>query len=159
MRKVIGFDPGIAACAFAVVQRDRDQFLLVQRGLLKTKPSQPLEVRLAAVLRFAREAAKPHPGAAAAVEETLCGRSAGIRSQLLLAQGRGAAIAGLADGGCREVAHVPPATMKKTLTADGKADKHKVEKMVRRLLHLPAELKLSQHEIDAAGLALAQMIN
>jgi crossover junction endodeoxyribonuclease RuvC len=58
-----------------------------------------------------------------------------------------------------EIVEVPPTTVKKTLTGDGKADKTAVEIAVRRILRLPPLYRFAtDDESDACAVVLAYLL-
>lgn len=58
-----------------------------------------------------------------------------------------------------EIAEIPPTTVKKTITGDGKADKAKVEQAVREALRLRNDTKFAtDDESDACAVCLAYLM-
>jgi crossover junction endodeoxyribonuclease RuvC len=129
---ILGIDPGSLATGWGLVDADGATARFVACGVLRPGPSGVPFARRLSRLRLELEqlvdARRPD---CAAVESPFHGANA--RSALQLAHARGVALAVL-DAAGLDVAEYSPATIKKAVTANGRADKEQVRRMVERLL-------------------------
>ena len=128
---VLGIDPGSVRTGWALVDGDAGRAAMVQADVISLPAKMEFPARMALLLeRFAAvlEAARPD---IAVVEAPFHGVNA--RSALQLAHARGVILAVL---GGREipVEEYSPATIKKTVTGSGRADKDQVRRMVQSVL-------------------------
>lgn len=146
--RVLGFDPGTAACGYGVVDGEGDRLAAVAYGVLPV-PSDTPERRLAALFRGASEVIGRHRPQVVAVEELFFNRN--VRTALAVGQARGVLLLAAAAAGL-PVREYGPGEVKAAVTGYGAADKRQVQAMVARLLGLPAP----PHPDDAAdALAVA----
>jgi len=150
---VLGIDPGTAVTGYGVV-RDRGMRAaggaeLLECGVIRTKPSQPLAARLADIYEGVRELIARHQPQAMAVEDVFYARN--VRTTVVLGHARGVAL--LAGQQAGLVIHeYPPSDIKKAVTGSGAATKEQVQFMVMKLLRL----KSAPQPADAAdGVAAA----
>lgn len=150
---VLGVDPGTAVMGYGVVTaagtRQGGAPRLVECGVIRTRPGQPLGDRLAILFDGVTEILERHRPDAVAVEGLFHGRNA--RSALVLGHARGIVLLAACKAGLT-VAEISPAEVKRAVTGTGAATKPQVGAMVMRLLHLTA----SPAPADAAdGVAIA----
>jgi len=152
--KVLGIDPGTAACGYGIVQEDDGRIRRVVSGCWRTTPRERPEVRLKAIFDRVGELVAEHEPDAVALEESYVGADA--RIALFVGQARGAALVAAASAGvaCTEYA---PARVKQTVCGYGRADKGQVQRMVRVLLALDIEPATS-HEADALAVAICHAL-
>jgi crossover junction endodeoxyribonuclease RuvC len=152
--KVLGIDPGTAACGYAVVHEQDGRVRRLASGCWRTSPRERPEARLKAIFDNVAELVAEHRPDAAALEESFVGADA--RIALFVGQARGAALVAAASAGieCTEYA---PARVKQTVCGYGRADKGQVQRMVRVLLSLDAEPATS-HEADALAVAICHAL-
>ena len=152
--KVLGIDPGTAACGYGVVQESDGRFRRIASGCWRTSPRDRPETRLKAIFDNVVELMAEHEPDAVALEESFVGADA--RVALFVGQARGAALVAAASGGveCTEYA---PARVKQTVCGYGRADKGQVQRMVRVILALDAEPTTS-HEADALAVAICHAL-
>ena len=43
--KILGIDPGLQICGYAVIEADRNQTKLLEAGVCRTDPKKPIEKR------------------------------------------------------------------------------------------------------------------
>jgi len=151
--RVLGIDPGSLRAGWAVVAGSASRPELHACGRIAMPPAWPFERRLASLqeefLRVVADTAPTH----AAVEAPFHGVSA--RAALQLAHARGVMLAVLGSAGV-SVTEYAPATIKKAVTGQGRADKAQVAAMVRAILRRPDPL-LRDDVSDAAAAALCHM--
>jgi len=148
--KVLGIDPGTAACGYGIVHASDGRLQAVTHGCWTTGARERPERRLRTIFDGVGELIAEHAPDAVALEESFVGADA--RTALFVGQARGAALVAAATRGvaCTEYA---PARVKQTVCGYGRADKGQVARMVRMLLRLEAEPATS-HEADALAVAI-----
>ena len=152
--KVLGIDPGTAACGYGIVHERDGRLRAVCHGLWRTPASQPLELRLKTIFEGVAGLLAEHGPDAVALEESYVGADA--RIALSVGQARGAVlVAGaLAGVACAEYA---PARVKQSVCGYGRADKEQVGKMVRAILALDA-VPTPNHAADALAVAICHAL-
>jgi crossover junction endodeoxyribonuclease RuvC len=152
--KVLGIDPGTAACGYAIVHKSDGRIRRLTGGCWRTSPRDRLEARLKTIFDGVRELAAEHEPDAVALEESYVGADA--RIALSVGQARGAALVAAADAGieCTEYA---PALVKLSVCGYGRADKAQIGRMVKMILALEAEPRTS-HESDALAVAICHAL-
>ena len=149
--KVLGIDPGTAACGFGIVATGGDGRLrAVEYGWWETSPRDAPAQRLRQIHDEVADLIARHEPEAVALEESYVGADA--RIALSVGQARGAALVACAaaDVACAEY---PPATVKQAVCGYGRADKAQVQQMVTTILRLDAAPK-SHHASDALAVAI-----
>ena len=151
--KVLGIDPGTAACGYGIVQADGGRLRWVAGGCWRSASGTAPEERLRGIYAGVSELIAEHAPAAVAIEESFVGPDA--RIALAVGQARGAVLVAAANAGvaCAEYA---PARVKQALCGHGRADKHKIQRMVRTILSLASEPATS-HEADALAVAICHV--
>ena len=154
VRRVLGIDPGLTRCGYAVLEgRSVTTARAVSMGVIRTSPSDPLASRLA-ILRteFTALVAEFEPDTVA-VEQVFF--QVNVRTAMATAQASGLALAEGALAGC-EVIQYTPNQVKDTVAGWGGAGKEQVQKMVQVRLKL-ATLPKPADAADAAAIALTHM--
>lgn len=149
---VLGIDPGTAQTGYGVVRGDGTRPpTLVECGVLRTKASQPLPVRLHEIYEGIMELLDRHRPDAMAVEDVFYARN--VRTTIVLGHARGVV---LLAGQQRTVPihEFPPAEIKKAVVGRGGATKEQVQFMVMRLLRLQSPPQPSD-AADGVAAALA----
>ncbi len=145
---ILGIDPGTAVTGYGVV-RTGTQPVLVECGVIRTKPDRPLSARLKDISDGVRELLARHQPDAMAVEDVFYARN--VRTTIVLGHARGVILLAGADVGV-EIHEYPPAEIKKAITGTGNATKTQVQFMITKLLRL----KSAPQPADAAdGVAAA----
>jgi crossover junction endodeoxyribonuclease RuvC len=142
---ILGLDPGLAVTGFGVLRNGR----MIDYGQITTRPETPVPERIERVVSAVDKVIRRHQPGACAVE-TLFFKAVGARSVILAAQVRGGLFYLLAR---RKIpAHeLTPATIKLSLTGNGRAAKSQMQYMVRALLGI--RMKLPDHAADALAAA------
>jgi len=154
VRRVLGIDPGLTRCGFAVVDgRGGRTANAISLGVITTPKSDPLPERLA-VLRteFTELIAEFRPDVVA-VEQVFF--QVNVRTAMSVGQASGLALAEASLAGC-EVVQYTPNQVKDAVAGWGGADKLQVQKMVQTRLNLVA-LPQPADAADAAALALCHL--
>ena len=148
--KVLGIDPGTAACGYGIVHGSGGRLRATCHGWWQTPPGTPTEARLLTIFTGVQELIAEHAPDAVALEESFVGADA--RIALSVGQARGAVLVAASSAGvaCAEYA---PARVKQAVCGYGRADKAQVGKMVRAILALD-DVPRPDHAADALAVAI-----
>ena len=152
--KVLGIDPGTAACGYGIVHAEGGRIHAVEFDWWKTPARARPEVRLKRIHDGVAELIELHRPDAVVLEESFVGADA--RTALSVGQARGAVLVACAtaDVYCTEY---PPATVKQAVCGYGRADKEQVQLMVKAILGL-AEKPTPHHAADALAVAICHAL-
>jgi crossover junction endodeoxyribonuclease RuvC len=152
--KVLGIDPGTAACGYGIVRGSGGRLQAVEFGWWPTSPREPPELRLKRIHDAVADLIARHEPDAVALEESFVGADA--RIALSVGQARGAALVACANAGvsCAEYA---PASVKSAVCGYGRAEKAQVQRMVKAILSLP-EPPNPHHAADALAVAICHAL-
>jgi crossover junction endodeoxyribonuclease RuvC len=144
--KVLGIDPGTAACGYGIVQGSDGRLRAVDSGHWRTSARERLDARLMAIFEGVRTLI--------AEQESFVGADA--RIALSVGQARGAVLVAAASAGvdCVEYA---PAHVKRAVCGYGRAEKGQMQRMVKIILALEAEPG-STHAADALAVAICHAL-
>jgi crossover junction endodeoxyribonuclease RuvC len=131
--RIIGVDPGTRVVGYGIVDTDGQRTKLVACGVVKTNTKAAQSKRLLTIFEGLDEAVRAHVPEVACVEDVFSGSNA--RTALRIGEGRGVALVALAHSGL-EIHSLSPATIKKSVTGNGRADKSQVQHMVALILGL-----------------------
>jgi crossover junction endodeoxyribonuclease RuvC len=152
--KVIGIDPGTAACGYGIVHESDGRLRAIDHGWWKTRASDRLELRLKSLFDEVATLIELHRPDAVALEESYVGADA--RIALSVGQARGAVMVAAATAGV-ECAEYPPARVKQMVCGYGRAEKQQVQRMVKTILGLQAE-PTPTHAADALAVAICHAL-
>ncbi|HEX4745425.1 MAG TPA: crossover junction endodeoxyribonuclease RuvC [Gaiellaceae bacterium] len=152
--KVLGIDPGTAACGYGIVHGSGGRLRAGPSGCWRTPARARLDVRLLTIYEGVQGLIAEHEPDAVALEESYVGADA--RIALSVGQARGAVLVAAAAAGV-ECAEHAPARVKQTVCGYGRADKEQVQRMVKLILALPDDLG-SSHEADAFAVAICHAL-
>jgi crossover junction endodeoxyribonuclease RuvC len=150
---VMGIDPGLSRCGYAVVEACPAGPRARALGVLTTPPGNSLPARLAELQREVRALLVEFRPAAVAVERVLF--QVNVRTAMSVGQASGIAMAEAHAAGC-EVVEYSPNQVKDAVAGWGGAGKAQVQQMVQTLLRLP-ERPEPPDAADAAALALTHL--
>ena len=147
---VLGIDPGTASTGYGVVRTAPSGVIsLVECGVIRTRPRDPLASRLREIYDGADELIRRHTPDALSIEDVFYARN--VRTTIVLGHARGVVLLAAAQHGLL-IHEYPPAEIKKAVVGTGVATKEQVQFMLTRLLRL----KAVPHPSDAAdGVAAA----
>ena len=148
--KVLGIDPGTAACGYGIVHENEGRLRASVHGWWSTPAGQRPQLRLKTIFDGVAALITEHEPDAVALEESYVGADA--RIALSVGQARGAVLVACAAGGV-EAAEYAPARVKQAVCGYGRADKAQVQKMVKAILSLPT-LPTPNHAADALAVAI-----
>jgi crossover junction endodeoxyribonuclease RuvC len=129
--RIVGIDCGTERTGYGVVETDGRRHQLVTAGVIRTRPSDPLELRLKSIACELREVIENFVPEALAVEEVFHAMNA--KSALKLAHVRGVVLLTAAEAGL-PVSEYSPLEVKMSVVGYGRAEKQQVQMMVLSLL-------------------------
>jgi len=152
--KVVGIDPGTAACGYGIVHESGGRLRAIAHGCWHTAADERLELRLRTLFEGVAALIVEHEPDAVVLEESFVGADA--RIALSVGQARGAVLVAAASAGvaCAEYA---PARVKQSVCGYGRADKDQVGRMVKAILALPA-VPTPNHAADALAVAICHAL-
>ena len=147
---ILGIDPGLATVGWGVISTDGSRHKALAYGSLITPPGVPLEDRLLQIATETEAILDKYKPEAMAVEELLFNTN--ITTGIRVAEARGVTLL------CGRRKNVPiyeytPLQVKQAVVGYGRAEKHQVMDMVKRLCALKAAPK-PDDAADAVALAL-----
>lgn len=131
---VLGVDPGTAVTGYGIVgRRGDDRLSLLECGVIRTAPSEPLPLRIREIYEGIQELLERFNPGAMSVEDVFQGKN--VRSALTLGHARGAI---LLAGALSDIviAEYSPREIKSAVVGTGNATKEQVGYMVQRQLRL-----------------------
>jgi crossover junction endodeoxyribonuclease RuvC len=152
--KVLGIDPGTAACGYGIVHESDGRLRAIGQGVWRTPARTPLHERLMTIFAGVQALLAEHAPDAVALEESFVGADA--RIALSVGQARGAVLVAAASAGV-ECAEYAPARVKQAVCGYGRADKGQIERMVKIVLGLETAPG-SSHEADALAVAICHAL-
>ena len=136
MSRILGVDPGTLRCGYAVVETNpghATQPRYIECGVIELPAKAPIAERLRLLASDLRDVIVELQPSELALESAFAGIN--VRSALLLGQARGAImLVGAEAGLC--IYEYPPATIKKTVCGNGRAQKSEVQRIVSWLCKL-----------------------
>jgi crossover junction endodeoxyribonuclease RuvC len=152
--KVVGIDPGTAACGYGIVQQSGGRIRGIGHGWWQTRADERPELRLKTIFEGVAGLIAEHEPDAVALEESFVGVDA--RTALSVGQARGAVLVAAALAGleCTEYA---PARVKQAVCGYGRAEKAQVQRMVKAILGLD-KLPTPNHAADALAVAICHAL-
>ncbi len=150
--RILGIDPGTIHCGYGVLEAQRGAFMrprYIECGVLELNPAKSLSERLVALARDLREVLDELSPDEVALESLYHGVNA--QSALRLGHARGVIMLLIAEAKL-PLYEYPPATVKRTVAGNGRAQKVEVQRLVsyRCGLRQPPPLDAS----DALAVAL-----
>ena len=152
--RVLGIDPGTAACGYAIVQEKGGRLRALDHGWWQTPARERPELRLKTIFEHVQELVEEFDPDAVALEESFVGADA--RTALSVGQARGAVLVASALGGV-ECAEYAPARVKQTVCGYGRAEKAQVQRMVMAILGLK-QPPTPHHAADALAVAICHAL-
>ena len=152
--KVLGIDPGTAACGYGIVHESGGRIRSVAHGWWQTPARERPELRLKTIFDGVQALIAEHEPDAVALEESFVGADA--RTALSVGQARGAVLVAAASVGV-ECAEYSPARVKQAVCGYGRAEKAQVQRMVRAILAMDA-IPTPNHAADALAVAICHAL-
>ncbi len=152
--KVLGIDPGTAACGYGIVHVSGGRLRAVVHGSWTTSAREAPERRLKEIHDAVAALIAAHSPEAVVLEESYVGADA--RTALFVGQARGAVLVACASADV-DCAEYPPASVKQAVCGYGRAEKEQVQRMVKAILGL-AEKPTPHHAADALAVAICHAL-
>ena len=151
--RILGVDPGLDATGYGVIETDNGHGpRLVEAGLIRTKPSEPLPRRLAVIARQLREILLQHQPDLMAVED-LYSHYKTPKPAILMGHVRGVVLGTAALSDIPVVSYMPT-RIKRGVVGRGHASKRQVARLVRMRLRLAEGESVPADVTDALAAAL-----
>jgi crossover junction endodeoxyribonuclease RuvC len=132
---VLGIDPGLQVCGYAVVKADGSDCRLLEAGVIRTDRRLSLPKRLAQIAEDLGDLLKSARPAVVAVEE-LYSHYAHPRTAVLMGHARGVILLQAVQSGA-ELRSFSATRIKKSLTGNGRASKLQMQRTIQSVLGLP----------------------
>ncbi|MGB2952816.1 MAG: crossover junction endodeoxyribonuclease RuvC [Gaiellaceae bacterium] len=152
--RVLGIDPGTAACGYGIVQESGGRIKAVEFDWWQTPAGGRPERRLKTIYDGVAELIQAYGPDAVALEESFVGADA--RTALSVGQARGAVLVAAASAGV-ECAEYPPSRVKQAVCGYGRAEKEQVQRMVMAILGLK-QPPSPHHAADALAVAICHAL-
>ena len=146
--RVLGIDPGTAACGYGIVHESEGRLRATAHGCWTTPAAQRPDLRLKTLFDGVAALIAEHAPDAVALEESFVGADA--RIALSVGQARGAVLVACAAAGVEAVEYAP-ARVKQSVCGYGRADKGQVQRMVKLVLGIDVR---NNHASDALAVAI-----
>jgi crossover junction endodeoxyribonuclease RuvC len=150
--RVLGVDPGLGRCGWAVLERRGGRVDAAAYGTIRTDGEQ-VAPRLAALAAGLRQVLATHRPEALAIERLFF--NANVRTAMTVGQASGVVLLLAAEHGLEVTAYTPP-QVKLAVTGTGSAPKEQVGYMVKALLGLAA-VPTPADTADALAVALCHL--
>lgn len=153
--KVLGIDPGTGRVGWGIVNHEGGVDSLVECGCFETKANSELPERLLKIFLFLQDLIKKHQPDILSVESLFFATN--VKTAFDVGAARGVIL--LAG----EEAKIPifqytPLQVKSSLVGYGQADKHQIQFMVTKILHLK-ETPKPDDAADAVAIALTHLFH
>lgn len=152
---MLGIDPGTRATGYGCIERDSGRVRLLECGVIRPDPDDPLPQRLVTIHDGLRGLIERIAPSCVAVEGLFTGRNA--RTAMVLGHARGVIVLAAASRGL-EIGEYPPRVVKKTVVGTGNATKEQVAYMVQQQLRL-TEMPKPADAADGCAIALCHLIS
>jgi crossover junction endodeoxyribonuclease RuvC len=152
--RVLGIDPGTAACGYGIVHESGGRLKAVDHGWWKTPSRRRTELRLKTIFDGVQELIEDFRPDAVALEESFVGVDA--RTALSVGQARGVVLVAAASLGV-ECAEYAPSRVKQAVCGYGRAEKAQVQRMVMAILGMRTA-PTPQHASDALAVAICHAL-
>jgi crossover junction endodeoxyribonuclease RuvC len=131
---ILGIDPGLQVCGYAVVETDSGDDKLIEAGVFRTNSKKELTERLCQIAADITEILKKNKPAIVAVEE-LYSNYKHPKTAILMGHARGVILQRATEAGA-EVRSFAATRIKKSLTGNGRASKEQMQRTIQRVLGL-----------------------
>jgi crossover junction endodeoxyribonuclease RuvC len=152
--RILGLDPGLSAMGWGVIEMTGTRLSHIAHGVIATKPSLGLGVRLMTLHRELSGVIQGHAPNAIAVEQAFVARDP--QAALKLGHARAVALLAAAEAGL-QIAEYAPNHIKKCVVGAGHAGKEQVQFMVKRLLPACGVTQADAADALAAAIAHAHL--
>lgn len=132
--KILGIDPGLKLCGYAVIEADRNNMKLLEAGVCRTNTKLSLEKRLVQIAQDINSLLEKFNPACMAVED-LYSHYAHPKTAILMGHARGVILAAACGKGT-DVKSFAATRIKKSLTGNGRASKLQMQRSIKSMLGL-----------------------
>ena len=151
---VLGVDPGLAITGYGLVRGGMDRLSLVEFGVFRSRPKDPMEKRVGAIFSGMIEVLEEmHPDIVSM--EDLYSHIKHPKTAVIMAHARGAILAA-ADSFGIPVINYSATKIKSALTGNGRARKEQVRQMVMNMLNM-TEIPEPIDKSDALAAAICHI--
>jgi crossover junction endodeoxyribonuclease RuvC len=133
--RVLGIDPGLQVCGYAVIDVAEAEENLVEAGVLRTESGLPIEAKLNQIAVDTQMLLNRFGPQVVAVEE-LYSHYAHPKTAILMGHARGVILQKCAEAGV-EVRSFSATRIKKCITGNGRASKEQMQRAIQTTLSLP----------------------
>lgn len=147
--RILGIDPGLQKTGWGIIESDGNKLTYIASGTIRTRPADPMSVRLLTLDRKLSEIIEAFKPVDSAIEETFVNKNPA--SALKLGVARGAVFLAPARAGI-PVAEYPANLVKKSVVGSGHASKDQMAMMVKVLM--PTAKPDSEDAADALAIAV-----
>jgi len=148
---ILGIDPGLASCGWAVIEETRDKRLEIRNcGVIKTSPDVSFGKRLFIIGSELEKIINEFKPVTVAIEEIFFAKN--VKTAITVSHARGAIVLTCAKMGL-EICEFTPLQVKQALTGYGQADKNQVGFMVKNILKLEV-LPKDDNTVDAIAIGI-----
>lgn len=148
--RILGIDPGYATTGFGLITAERGRYGLLQYGTVTTSPERSFPERLNVLFEDITRLLEVTKPDAVAVEELFWGHN--ITTGIGVSHGRGVILLAVERAGI-PLFEYTPMQVKQAVVGYGKAEKHQVMDMTRRLLKME-KMPRPDDAADAIAIAL-----
>jgi crossover junction endodeoxyribonuclease RuvC len=149
--RILGIDPGLQVCGYAVVEAAQGTEALIEAGVFRTSSGSTIEQKLNQISEDTNTLLEKFAPQIMAVEQ-LYSHYAHPRTAILMGHARGVILQKAAEAGV-EVRSFSATRIKKSVTGNGRASKEQMQKAIRTVLSLP-ELPTPSDVADAIAAAM-----
>lgn len=149
--KILGIDPGLHICGYALIDADRNNMKLLEAGICRTNTKLPIEKRLVQITQDINSLLEKFNPEFMSVEE-LYSHYAHPKTAILMGHARGVILAAACRNGT-DVRSFAATRIKKSLTGNGRASKLQMQRSITTLLGL-AKVPEPADVADAIAAAL-----
>lgn len=149
-RRVLGIDPGLGRCGWAIVTVEGGKEVLNGSGCISTGTKESPAIRLLQLDHEVDEVIKKFQPEALAIEKLFFTKN--VTTAMAVSQARGVILLAAARHHL-PVVELSPTTVKQSITGYGRAEKRDIALMIDRLMRLPKRRR-TDDEYDAIGIAL-----
>ena len=148
--RILGIDPGLSRCGYAVIDYDGRTPTPVEYGLIRTSPSIATPSRLHEIITELRRIIREFSPSEIAVERVYFFRNVSTAIDVAMIIGA-ALVLGIDEG--LSAKQYAPLQVKRAIVGTGRADKNQVQRMVMALYNLD-EIPKPPDVADALAIAL-----
>lgn len=153
--RILGIDPGIGRCGWAVVEENGSKLKAISYGCLETSPKKNIEKRLEEIHKEILKIIKKYAPQEMSIEELFFNTNA--KTAFVVGQARGVILLAASEKNL-PISIYTPLQVKIAITGYGRAEKAQVGKMVKAILLLK-EIPKPDDTTDAIAIALTHVFS